>query len=113
MFKLRVICTLCFLSNISFIYSQKITQLLDTLPSLPFNKNRLFYLQRTIDRNAVIYELNYTNKEQIDEKKPVKIYWLDHTTGKTKALSYAQNKFAYGIQSELIDAQKKVFFWNI
>ncbi len=107
-FKLSVIGVL-FLSNASVAYSQKIKPLLDSLPSLPASKTRLFYLQRTIDRNAVIYELNYDEKDQVNEKNPVKIYWLEHSSGKTKTLTYAQNKFAYGIESELIDAEKKVF----
>lgn len=107
------ICLLCFLGMNLSIYGQKITPLHDSLPALPANKNRLFYLQRTIDRNAVIYELNYNDKGQIDEKKPVKVYWLNYTTGKTSALNFAQNEFAYGIQSELIDAEKKVFLLTI
>lgn len=70
----------------------------------------LFYLQRTVDRNTLIYELNYEASGQLNENKPVKIYWIDFEDGaKISPLTFAQSKFAYGIGSELIDKVKKVY----
>lgn len=68
-------------------------------PVPPINKNSLFYLQRTLDRNTVMYEINYTATGTINRKKPLKIYWIDFEEGgKISALTFAQNKFAYGIE---------------
>lgn len=86
----------------------------DSLPVPPQNKNMLFYLQRTLDKNTVIYEVNYESNGQINRKKPVKAYWLDYDNGWTASpLTRAQTMFAYGIESEPTHAGSKVFRINL
>ena len=94
--------------------AQKIIPIHDSLPELSPNKTRLFYLQRNIDRNTLIYETNYRSNGLIDEKKPVKIYWIDfENEGKTSPLTFIQNSLAYGIESKLIDRTKKTFLLHL
>lgn len=86
----------------------------DSLPVPPQNKNMLFYLQRTLDKNTVIYEVNYEPNGQINRKKPVKAYWLDYNNGWTPSpLTRAQTMFAYGIESEPTHASSKIFRINL
>lgn len=74
----------------------------------------LFYLQRTLDKNTVIYEVNYEANGQINRKKPVKAYWLDYDNGWTPSpLTRAQTMFAYGIESEPTYAGSKIFRINL
>jgi len=70
----------------------------------------MFYLQRTVDRNTVIYELNYEADGELNPKRPLKIYWIDFEDGaKISPLTFTQSKFAYGINSDLIDKTKKIY----
>lgn len=70
----------------------------------------LFYLQRTVDYNTVIYELNYLSPGKINHDTPLKMYWIDYENGgKITQLTYAQNKFAYGIESKVLDKINEVF----
>lgn len=95
-------------------YAQKITPMYGSLPELGPAKTRLFYLQRTIDRNTLIYETNYNADGTINEKIPVKIYWIDFDDGgKISPLTFMQKNFAYGVESKLIDLQKKIFLLHI
>jgi len=94
--------------------AQKITPYYGPFPEPAPNNNMLFYLQRTVDRNTVIYELNYDAGGQLNEKKPVKVYWIDFENGaKISQLTFVQNTFAYGVSSELIDKDKKIYEINL
>jgi len=67
--------------------------------------NMLFYLQRSLDQNSVIYEANFSEAggRRLDEDKPVNIYWLlDDENHSTKALSGVQ-KLGYGVKTEAYD----------
>jgi hypothetical protein len=69
--------------------------------------NLLFYVQRDPNINTIVYELNVNSKGVLDEKEPVKIYWLRYGDGEGKKdLSYIQRKFAYGLHVKKISAEK-------
>jgi hypothetical protein len=73
----------------------------DTFP-VPAASNQLFYLQRTANTNTVVYEANFNSKGQLDEKNPVRVYWIRYPEGGMKKdLSYIQRVFAYGIKTEM------------
>jgi hypothetical protein len=73
----------------------------DTFP-VPAGPNQLFYLQRTANTNTVVYETNFKSNGQIDEKNPVRVYWIRYPEGGMKKdLSYIQRVFAYGIKTEM------------
>lgn len=96
---------LCFSS-----VAQKIKPFYGPFPEPAPNKNMLFYLQRTVDRNTLIYELNYEPGGELNGKNPVKVYWIDFEDGaKISPLTFIQSKFAYGINSELIDKEKGTY----
>ncbi|WEK21459.1 MAG: DUF4833 domain-containing protein [Candidatus Pedobacter colombiensis] len=65
--------------------------------------NQLFYLQRDPNTNTIICELNVDGDGDINEKEPIKVYWLRYgEKGEKEDLSYIQRKFAYGIQTKAI-----------
>ena len=97
-----------------FAAAQRITPFYGPFPEPAPNKQMQFYLQRTMDRNTLIYELNYDADGQLNEKKPIRIYWIDFDDGaKISPLTFAQSKFAYGIESEMIDKTKGIFQFNL
>jgi hypothetical protein len=67
------------------------------------NPDMLFYLQRSLDLNSVIYEANYVTAQgsrKLDPNDPVDIYWLIHDKEhQVKPLSALQ-KLGYGVRSE-------------
>ncbi len=76
-------------------------------------KNLLFYVQRTININTLVYELNVSDKDELNTKDPIKTYWINYVNGGyTEPLNYIQRKYAYGIEVKLLDAEKKTYVFN-
>jgi len=73
--------------------------LMDTFPVPPVNNNQLFYLQRTSNKNTIVYDLNIKNGT-LDKDEPVHVYWIRYSDqGQRQELSYIQRTFAYGIKA--------------
>lgn len=73
-------------------------------------KNMLFYIQRTLNTNTIIYELNTDAAGELNAKEPVKLYYINYANrGETEAVSGIQKKYAYGFDIKLIDAEKKTY----
>jgi len=86
----------------------------DTFPVPKENKHLLFYIQRTHNKNTIVYELNYNADRTVNEKNPVKVYWVRYSdNGETAPLSYIQRNYAYGIESVITDYSKKTFKLNL
>lgn len=64
-------------------------------------RNMLFYIQRTPNINTIIYSLNFDEKNQLDSKEPVHVYWIRYAEeGQQAELSYIQRRYAYGLKSK-------------
>jgi hypothetical protein len=76
-------------------------------------KNILFYIQRSINISAIIYELNVDENQNLNINEPVKIYWINYASdGSIEPLNYIQKKYAYGIEIKAVDVEKKSFCFN-
>ncbi len=110
--RLALICSLLFLK--SSLLSQTLKPYYGPLPIPPVTAKSLFYLQRTVDRNTLVYETNFNADGSLNRKKPVTIYWIDYENGGTTSqLTYAQNKFAYGVNVLEISKKEPVFKLNL
>lgn len=75
-------------------------------PVPPYSKKSLFYIHRSPNPNTVIYEVNLTDKNVIDPKNPVKVYWIRYgEKGQYRELNYIERTFAYGVKAEPIDSK--------
>jgi hypothetical protein len=92
---------------------EKILQNRDTFPVPPTDHKTLFYLQRSLDVNSIIYEMNTDKNGKPDLNSPVNIFWHHHSTGERSPLSAPQRKFAYGVKWVLISAEKSIFKINL
>lgn len=109
LFKLKHIVVYTLLAILCSSFIQKD----DTFPVPTGISNMLFYVQRSINKNTIIYELNVNAKDELNEDEPIKIYWINYSGKSDKeSLNYIQRKYAYGIESKLIDADKKTFSFN-
>lgn len=79
-------------------------------PIPPPNENSLFYVQRSSNTNAIVYDANVTRDGNLNETEPVKIYWLRYAEDSTtEDLNYIQRKYAYGINAKAMADQKNKY----
>ena len=73
-------------------------------PDPPKLKNRMFYLQRNLNANTVIYDLNYDLKNQLNSEEPLDVFYLKYTLeGQRAELKWIERKFAYGYSSKKME----------
>lgn len=66
----------------------------------PSDPNQLFFIQRTLNANTVVYAANIDTAGKLDPKEPVKAYWRRYNRdGHIKPLSMPERVMAYGIKS--------------
>lgn len=59
---------------------------------------RLFFLERTMDNNQIIYNVNLEKNNQLNTDQPITIFWIKRTEGnKVEPLTWLQNKYGYGL----------------
>jgi hypothetical protein len=74
------------------------------------NKNMLFYIQRTLNTNTIIYELNTDANGELIKDEPIKFYYKNYANhGEIVPVSSIQKQLAYGISIKLVDAEKKTY----
>jgi hypothetical protein len=95
------------------IVPERVRQQTDSFPVPPINHKTLFYLQRNLDLNSVIYEMNFDDNGKPNDLSPVNVSWLINKTGKRIPLSMAQRKWAYGVKSTVIVADNPLIKINI
>lgn len=94
----------CLVLLLCFFNLQAIASPPANYPVPPVSDNRLFYLQRSLNPNTVVYDANLLGKQRLNSEQPVEIYWLRYNTnGERKALSFAERNFAYGLNFDPID----------
>ena len=63
----------------------------------PSSSTILFYIQRNVNKNTVVYELNYEDEEKLVSGQPLDVYWIMYENeNKKKKLNFLQKKLAYG-----------------
>lgn len=76
-------------------------------------KNMLFYVQRTLNTNTIIYELNTNEGGELNTKDPIKFYYINYANhSEVEPVSSVQKKYAYGIQVKLIDKDKQSYAFS-
>ncbi|MBK6987899.1 MAG: DUF4833 domain-containing protein [Bacteroidetes bacterium] len=79
-------------------------------PVPPTNENSLFYVQRSKNTNAIVYDLNRMPDGTPNPKNPINIYWIRYAVDSAKEeLSYIQQKYAYGLVSRPYNSQKNAY----
>ena len=79
-------------------------------PVPPVNDNSLFYIQRSKNTNAIVYELNRSTDGKVIAEDPIKIYWIRYASDSTtEDLTLIQRKYAYGVSSRTYNGQKNSF----
>lgn len=78
-------------------HAQKKVKTVSSWP-VPDVPNLLFYIQRDPDINTVVYSVNHDKSGQLNEKDPIKIFWIKYADGGIhKPLNILQKDLAYGL----------------
>lgn len=73
-------------------------------------KNMLFYIQRSMNTNTIIYELNSDEKGMINIEDPIKFYYINYANhGEIEPVSDMQKKYAYGIKVKVTNKEKQTY----
>lgn len=60
----------------------------------------LFYIQRNLNQNTIVYVINENKEGLLDQNSPMDVYWINYTDGGVaKSLNLIQNKLAFGYES--------------
>jgi hypothetical protein len=85
-----------------------------TYPVPPVNDNSLFYIQRTKNTNAIVYEVNKLPDGKINTHDPVKIFWIRYATDSTtEELTTIQRTYAYGVHANPLKGQNDAFILQL
>lgn len=77
---------------------------------IPEVDNMLFYIQRTVNSNTIVYQLNTDINGNLNELEPIKVYWVKYEKeGKITPLTFIQKHYSYGIETKLIDKEKRSY----
>jgi hypothetical protein len=81
---------------------------------VPFKTDKmLFYLQRSHNRNTIIYDLNTSPNGELNKEKPICIYWIRYEEGGRKAeLSFLQKK-AFGVRCRASDIANDCYIVHV
>ncbi len=62
---------------------------------------RLFVIERNMNKNTVCYDANILKNGTLDVENPIDAYWMDYATdGKRSEINYIQRRMAYGFSFE-------------
>jgi len=73
---------------------------IEQYPIPAISSNLLFYIQRSSNINAIIYDANLGIDKKLDPKNPIHTYWMLYTQGgKKQELTGIQRSLAYGLHT--------------
>ena len=82
-------------------------------PAPPQNDRSLFFVQRSKNTNAIVYETNVLPSGKINTDDPLKIYWMQYASDSSKEdLNYVQRRYAYGIQTTAVKGHPGQYMLN-
>ncbi len=97
------------LTGIVFIVNLYVTQAQITYPVPQKTGNMLFYLQRSFNKNTIVFETELLADNILNSERPVKMHWIRYEEdGRISELSFLQRKI-FGMRCTSIDDTKSSF----
>ena len=82
------------------LFAQHLVVPIENMPVPPPSPTRLFYVQRSPNRNTVVYDANVLPNKKLNPKEPINVYWQRFDEkGQKEPLSYIQETLAYGVDT--------------
>lgn len=96
---------------IALIFSSFANQCFAQTYPVPEKRNELlFYIQRNLNTNTIVYDANFDEDGKLNSKQPVKVYWIRYDEqGQTMKLRSIEKMFAYGAISHRVKGNENEF----
>lgn len=72
-------------------------------------KNMLFYLQRTFNKNTIVFELNKDENNTLNATHPIKMYWIRYEENNQKADLTSVQQMVFGLKCIPTNSTKTTF----
>jgi len=85
----------------------------ETYPT-PEEENQVFYVQRSVNSNTIVYAARLDKTGQLDARRPVDVFWRRfNNEGEKKALSTLERNFAFGVRASPVQGQPGTFLLRV
>lgn len=77
---------------------------------VPQDANLIFYLQRSVNSNTIVYTARLDEQGRLDRSQPVDVFWRRfNDEGERKELSRLEREVAFGVKAKAVPGQSGVF----
>lgn len=74
----------------------------------------LFYIQRNLNTNTIVYDANFDKDGKLNSKQAVKVYWIRYDEqGQTMKLRSMEKMFAYGARSNKVKGKDNEYILKL
>lgn len=81
---------------------------------VPTEKNQIFYVQRSINSNTIVYTARIGDDGRLDQKHPVDVFWRRfNDDGERKELSSLERIVAFGVRAEPVEKPADSFLIRV
>ena len=80
----------------------------------PTEENQVFFVQRSINSNTIVYTARLREDGTLDPKRPVDVFWRRfNDEGEKKDLSSLERSMAFGVKSDPVPGQPGSFMIRV
>jgi len=77
---------------------------------VPKEENLIFYVQRSLNSNTIVYTARLDENGQLDARRPVDVFWRRfNDDGERKELSGIERNIAFGVRADPVPGQPGTF----
>ena len=81
---------------------------------VPTDKNMVFYVQRSLNSNTIVYTARMGDDGKLDAKRPIDVFWRRfNDDGERKELSSIERSMAFGVKAEPVAGQPGSFMIRV
>lgn len=81
---------------------------------VPREPNQIFYVQRSINSNTIVYTARVNDRGALDAKRPVEVFWRRfNDDGERKDLSGLERGIAFGVTADPVPGQPGRFMMRV
>lgn len=81
---------------------------------VPAEPNQIFYVQRSLNSNTIVYTARIGDDGKLDPKRPVDVFWRRYNDeGERKELSSLERSMAFGVKSDPVEDEPGSFMIRV
>ena len=83
--------------------------------TIPDDPNMMFYIQKNINPNTIVYALNLGADGKIDPKKPMEVFWrrYEKENGIKKELGWLEKTFAFDFKVKPVKDKENTYVFSL